>query len=42
MYKLTTDCIIQFNQIDDYTMDGPLSVILADIHIVRTENEVVK
>ena len=42
MYKLTTDCMIQFNQIDDYTMDGPLSVILADIHIVRTENEVVK
>ena len=34
--------MIQFNQVDDYTMDGPLSVILADIHIVRTENEVVK
>ena len=42
MYKLTTDCMIQFNQIDDCVMDGPLSVILVDIHIVRTENEVVK
>lgn len=42
MYKLTTDCMIQFNQVDDYTMDGPLSVVLADIHMVRTDNEVVK
>ena len=23
-------------------MDGPLSVILADMHMLRTENEVVK
>ena len=47
LYKLTTDCMIQFNQsfykqIDGCTMGGPLSVILADIHMVRTENEVVK
>ena len=38
---------IQFNQcfykqIDGCKMGGPLSVILADIHMVRTENEVVK
>ena len=47
LYKLTTDCKIQFNQsfykqIDGCAMGGPLSVILADIHMVRTENEVVK
>ena len=42
MYKLTTDSMIQFNQIDDCAMDGPLLVILVDIHIVRTENEVAK
>ena len=47
LYKLTTDCTIQFNQrfckqIDGCAMGGPLSVILADIHMVRTENEVVK
>ena len=39
--------MIQFNQrfckpIDGSAMGGPLSVILADIHMVRTENEVVK
>ena len=39
--------MIQFNQrsykqIDGCAMGGPLSVILADIHILRTENEVVK
>ena len=39
--------MIQFNQrfckpIDGSAMGGPLSVILADIHKVRTENEVVK
>ena len=47
LYKLTTDGTIQFNQsfykqIDGCAMGGPLSVILADIHMVRTENEVVK
>ena len=47
LYKLTTDCTIQFNkcfckQIDGCAMGGPLSVILADIHMVRTENVVVK
>ena len=47
LYKLTTDCTIQFNQhfykqIDGCAMGGPLSVILTDIHMVRTENEVVK
>ena len=47
LYKLTTDCTIQFNQsfykqIDGCAMGSPLSVILADIHMVRTENEVVK
>ena len=44
---MTTTCIVQFNQgfykqIDGCVMVGPLSVILSDIHIVRTENEVVK
>ena len=47
LYKLTTDCTIQFNQrfykqIDGCAMGGPLSVTLADIHMVRTENELVK
>ena len=47
LYKLTTDCTVEFNQrfykqIDGCTMGDPLSVILADIHMVRTENEVVK
>ena len=47
LYKLTTDSTIQFNQrfykqIDGCAMGGPLSVILADIHMVRTENELVK
>ena len=47
LYKFTTDCTIQFNQsfykqIDGCAMGGPLSIILADIHMVRTENEVVK
>ena len=47
LYKLTIDCTIQFNQrfnkqIDGCAIGGPLSVILADIHMVRTENEVVK
>ena len=47
LYKWTTDCTIQFNQrfckqIDGCAMGGPLSVILADIHMVRTENKVIK
>ena len=47
LYKLTTDYTMQFNQsfyeqIDRCAMGSPLSVILADIHMVRTENEVVK
>ena len=47
LYKLTIDCTLQLNQrfykqIDGCAMGGPLSVILADIHMVRTENEVVK
>ena len=47
LYKLTTDCTIQSNQhfykeIDGCAMVGPLSVILADIHMLRTESEVVK
>ena len=47
LYKLTTDCTIQFNQsfhkqIDGCALGRPLSVILADIHMVRTENELVK
>ena len=44
---MTTDCSIQFKQslykqIDGCAIGGSLSVILADIHMVRTENEVVK
>ena len=47
LYKLTTDCTIQFNQrfykqIDGCAMGGPLSVILLDIHMVKTENEVAR
>ena len=47
LYKLTTDCTIQFNQgfykqIDGCAIGSPLSVILANIHMVRTENEVLK
>ena len=47
LYKLTTDCMIQFNQsfykqIDGCSVSGALSVILADIHMVRTEIEVLK
>ena len=43
LYKLTTDCTIESNQrfykqIDGCAMGGPLSVILDDIYMVRTEN----
>ena len=47
LYKLTTECTFQFNtkffkQIDDCSMGGPLSVTLSDIHMTRTENNVVE
>ena len=47
LYKLTTECTFQFNsrflkQTDGCSMGGPLSVILADIHMVRTENAIVR
>ena len=47
LYKLTTECIFQFNtkffkQIDGCSVGGPLSVTLLDIHMTRTENNVVK
>ena len=46
LYKWATDCKIQCNQsyykkIDSCTMGGPLSVILANIHMIRNENELV-
>ena len=47
LYKLTTECIFQLNmkffkQIDGCSMGGPLSVTLSDIHMTRTENNIVK
>ena len=44
---MTTKCTIQFNQSSYKQIDGcpivrPLSVILADIYLVRSENEVAK
>ena len=44
--KLKKYCIIQFNQsfykqIDGFAIGSTLSVILGDIHIIRTEKEVV-
>ena len=47
LYKLTTECTSQFNtkffkQIAGCSMGGPLSVTLSDIHLTRTENNVVK
>ena len=47
LYKLTTECTFQLNtkffkQIDDCSMGGPLSVTLSNIHMTRTENNVVK
>ena len=46
MYKLTTECAFQFNQnlfkqTEDCSMGGPLSVTLADIHMIRTEKDIV-
>ena len=46
MYKLTTECAFQFNhnlfkQTEGCSMEGPLSVTLADIHMIRTEKDIV-
>ena len=46
MYKLTTECTFQINQnlfkqVEGCGMGGPLSVTLADIHIIRTEKDIV-
>ena len=47
LLKVTTDCLSQLNQklykqTEGFSMGGPLSVTLADIHMIRTENDVVK
>ena len=45
MHKLTTECAFQFNQNlfkqTGCSMGGPLSVTLADMHMIRTEKDVV-
>ena len=46
MYKLTTKCVFQFNQnlfkqTEGCSMGGSLSVTLADIHMIRTEKDIV-
>ena len=46
MYKLTTECAFQFNQnlfkqTEGCSVRGPLSVTLADIHMIRTEKDIV-
>ena len=46
MYKLTTECAFQFNQnlfkqTEGCSMGGSLSVALADIHMIRTEKDIV-
>ena len=46
MYKLTTEWAFQFNQnlfnqTEGCSMGGPLSVTLADIHMIRTEKDIV-
>ena len=46
LLKLTTECSFQFNhqllkQVEGCTMGGPLSVTLAEIHMIRMENDVV-
>ena len=46
MYKLTTECAFQFNQnlfkqTEGCTMAGSLSVTLPDIHMIRTEKDIV-
>ena len=47
LWKITTDCTFQFNgkfykQIDGCAMGGPLSVILADICMIKMENDIVR
>ena len=47
LYKWATNCTIQFNQrfykhIDGCAMHARLTLMLSDIHMVGTENEVVK
>ena len=44
---MTTECSSQlkqklYKQTEGCSMGGPLSVTLADIHLIRTENDVVK
>ena len=39
MYKLTTECAFLINQKLGCSMGGPLSVTLADIHMIRTEKD---
>ena len=46
MHKLTTECAFQFNQnlfkqTEGCSMGGPLPVTLADIHMIRTEKDIV-
>ena len=44
MYKLTTECAFQFNQnfkqTEGCSIGGPSSVILADIHMIRTAKDI--
>ena len=47
LVKVTTECLFQlkqklYKQTEDCSMGGPLSVTLADIHMIRTENDVIK
>ena len=47
LLKVTTECSLQlkqklYKQTEGCSMGGPLSVTLADIHMIRTENDVVK
>ena len=47
LLKVITECSFQlkqklYKQTEGYSMGGPLSVTLADIQLVRTENDVVK
>ena len=45
LYKFTTEVSFQFNynllkQTNGYTMDGPLSVTLVEIHMIRMETDI--
>ena len=45
MYKLTIECAAQFDQnlfkqTEGCSLGGPLSVTLADIHMIRTEKDI--